>query len=207
MVRELGDVWRRYGERVVVVDNADCGSHVYAWADEVITWPKDPGHNGLEQCRRHLRCAEVAAGLPGVTALLEGDAFVTRDDFEVLPDVFYGSRLWDAWSFRDVKNPVCRWFVHPPYVADQPTWGKIAEVLRWWLKSGRICDDGHSDRVLCIAAQAAQVRVVGIGWSRNTVTDKDAASLTEALAAGVPLIHGVKDVRYVAGWLLQQKRE
>ena len=128
-------------------------------------------------------------------------------DRTVLPDVVYGSRLWDAWSFRDVKNPVCRWFVHPPYVADQPTWGKIAEVLRWWLKSGRVCDDGHSDRVLCIAAQAAQVRVVGIGWSRNTVTDADAESLAAALAAGVPLIHGVKDVRYVAGWLLQQKRE
>ena len=51
------------------------------------------------------------------------------------------------------------------------------------------------------------MRVVGIGWSRNTVTDADAESLAAALAAGVPLIHGVKDVRYVAGWLLQQKRE
>ena len=120
LVEKMSAIWKKNAGHIVALDNSDC-PRKYAWADEVVTWPKDPGHNGLEQCRRHAAAVSEATALPGVTAILEPDAFVAHP-FKVQEGVLYGSRLWDAWDWKNVRDYVCRWYVHPPYVATQETW-------------------------------------------------------------------------------------
>ena len=73
------------------------------------------------------------------------------------------------------------------------------------MKSPKVWDEGHNDRVLSLAAAAAQVKLEGIGFSRNTVkTTEDISDLQAALQKKVPLIHGVKDARLISGWMVKQ---
>jgi hypothetical protein len=204
IVRTMGPVWRKAAAdgQVVAVANVDCEGP-WEWADRVVVWPRDPGHNGPEQCRRHCHCLEIAAGLDGVTAVVEPDAFVTGP-VEVQEGEMWGSRLWDAKDELRDRKYVARWFLHPPYVARQETFRRVAEVMGWWIQCNRIIDDGHNDRVLGLAAQVAGVRLVGAGFSRNTVQGWEAAELRKAMENGVSLVHGVKDRRLIEWWLVKE---
>ena len=201
----FGPVWRHFGKRVVALDNADC-PRKYAWADEVKTWPSDPGHHGIEQVRRHLEAVRLASRMTGPTAILEPDALVIAQ-MKVEEGVLYGSRLWDALDFKDQGFYVNRWFVHPPYVATQKTWLAIAEILEWWCKKKQISDDGQSDRIICLAAQCCRpgIQIEGVGFSRNTVKHEDLDELYAAIKKGVPIIHGIKNAEFLYDWLTEHK--
>jgi hypothetical protein len=200
-----GPVWRKFGQRVIAHVNADCPKS-YDWADETVVWGKDAGHNGIGQCRRHLDAIRIAASLEGPTAILDPDALVIGD-MEVEDGVLYGSRLWDAWTFKPVKAMVTRWFLHPPYVATQKTWRAIHEVMAKWCENSAIFDEGHQDRILGLAANACNppIRLEAVGFSRNTVAPKDLDELKRAIDSGVPLIHGVKNPEYLFYWLTKNK--
>lgn len=200
----MAGIWRRSAEggKLVAVVNADCRRP--GWADQVVVWPCDPGHNGLDQCKRHCRCVELAACMEGTTAIVEPDAFCVTA-LDAPPGILIGSRLWDAKDELEDKRYIARWFLHPPYVAQAETFAAIADVLGWWMANNRIFDDGHNDRVLGLAAQVAGVRMDASGFSRNTIEEWEAGELRRAMEDdGALLIHGVKSRRLIAWWLIAE---
>lgn len=205
LAARYGPVWRKFGQRVIAHVNFDC-PQTYDWADEVVVWGKDAGHNGIGQCRRHLDAIRIAASLEGPTAILDPDALVIGD-MEVEEGVLYGSRLWDAWTFKPVKAMVTRWFLHPPYVATQNTWKAIHEVMAKWCENDGIFDAGHQDRVIGLAANACNppIPLREVGFSRNTIQPRDLDEMHAAVKRGVPLLHGLKNPEYLFYWLTQQK--
>jgi hypothetical protein len=205
MARTLLPVWRRSAAagQLVIVRNPDCSAD-WPGADRIVDWPCDPGHNGIDQCRRHQRCAELAAELPGVTAIVEPDAFLTRAAEDVSPGCLWGSRIWDAKDELKDTGYIARYFPHPPYVALQADWARLADTMGWWLASNKIFDSGHNDRVLGLAAQVAGLRLVGKGFSRNTVALWEGGELRKAIEHGATLIHGTKEPRVIAWWLTEQ---
>lgn len=202
LAAKMGHVWRNAATYTAAVSNSDCPSS-YPWADRTLVWQGDPGHHTLEQCRRHLMAFELAAELEGTTAVLEPDAFVNVP-FEAEEGILYGSRLWDSLDELKDRQRLCRWFVHPPYVATRQTWKEICKIFRWWMNDGMHIECGFADRVLALAAQAAMKQVRGIGFSRNTVLPEDEPALRQALADQVPIIHGVKDWKQIAWWAAEK---
>jgi len=203
-----GDIWKKYGNQIIVVDNPSC-KHEYPFTDRVITWSKETGHHDANLVEKFLFCVDLATKLNGPTAIVDGDCFIT-DELEVTDEVIYGSRLWDAMTLPNpVPNGVCRYFVHPPYVASQYTWNAIYKTLLRISKvrglDGTPLDGGFCDMLLGTAAAMCQIRLEGIGFSRNTVTKVDLPELNKALKDGVPLIHGIKDKSLIEDRLVSNK--
>ncbi len=196
-----GPVWRKFGQKVIAHVNSDCPKS-YEWADEVVMWGKDAGHSGIGQCRRHLDAIRIASELPGATAILDPDALVIGD-MEVEEGVLYGSRLWDAWTFKPIKSMVTRWFLHPPYVATQNTWKAIHEIMAKWCENDGIFDAGWQDRIIGLAANACNppIPLREVGFSRNTIQPTDVEEMKAAVKRGVPLLHGLKNPEYLFYWL------
>ena len=196
-------LWRSASEggRLIVLANSDIPHKELTWADEIVKWPGDPGHDGLKQAARHLRAFEIAASLPGITAVLDPDA-VMLGPLETDETEFAGSRVWDATEIKNapgIKSSkfLCRFFVHPPYVTNQAGWQAIVATLKFWGYPNTPVEKGHADRAVSLAAQTSGLVLSGNGWSRNTAAESDLQSLSDALRSGAILIHGVKNTEWL----------
>lgn len=162
-------------DRFIPFVNSDCSGEIRNWFPSTVLFdgPGQNEHHGLHQCRRHLAMFDLAAQQPGITAVLDPDAWIL-EPFSVPSGVLAGSQLFDIFNPVDngrmFPSYVATWFVHPPYVADQETWKRLADAFRKLISTGRVVEEGHQDRVLARAAELCSppIPLIQIGKSKVT---------------------------------------
>jgi hypothetical protein len=201
-----GPLWRKTCGHVTVITNPGCPDS-FPWADEVYEWPNDPGHRGIEHCKRLLLGMEKASRMNGFTVLSEADGLLVHG-YDFKPGFFYGSSIQSNLIYRKIiPNPYRPLTMFCPWVTDREGWVSMAAVLRGWISEGWVPDEGYADRVIAAAALDCGLSLVGAGfnrWPKLLPEDQcHVAALIESRQA--PLIHAIKDVVNLA-WVIEAAR-
>lgn len=194
-----GHVWRKECDYTHVITNYGCPKK-FAWADDVYEWHTDPKHKGIEHCRRLLLATEIASKMDGFTAVSEADGLVAHS-FNYGSGALYGSAEQSNLTYREIiVEPYRPSTLFCPWVTDREGWVAIASILRGWLASEWLPDEGYADRVIAAAAYDCGLELRGIGFNRwPKLLPDDMDHVQNLVSMGkCPLIHAVKDIDHLA---------